>query len=665
MTSGAASLPAPGAGADGTGLPDLDRLRVALRPAELPLPHPVGVLDAAHRVGDLVHAERYRDARALAEEFRSLTAPPAERLALLRAALHGAVLSGQDEQVERDAADLVSLLRRSGFAEQAAAVVAVVLERGPFERDITATARTAQTAQAAQRARAAGGGAPAPRGRRRGEAPQASPEMLVVVRALERTALPGPRGAPVDPRRDAARLRAALGALPTVRDRLLTDPERELRLRLAQALEGAGETSAATTAALDVLELIEHQEATEHGALGDPARLATAAHAVLARTLCIEHPPVAVHHALAALEAMPEIEDPPLRIGLITALLQGLMAAGATSHASFAAGRLASLQRTLGREALRIAPLLAVAAQRVQAERYDAAWVPLDKARTIAREQRDRRALLEVARLAASIHERTGDGAASLRELRSLADHARWLADDLATPVSAQGELIRIELEANALALRRALDLGRTESVLVAARAVERRTRPDGGRPLLPPELLWDHRVDARVGLFIAVGSALARGGWDPRTTRGQHTGQAQHAGQALHAGQAVQTTAGVGEEIYERRRREALEAIGEMPPGHDDRARYWATYLEDRHAHLLAEQGRTERARRAARRARSGWVRLGRDEDVARLDALQESVVRDQQGQDLAEQDSGGSDPQGPDPQGPDPQGATAEDEE
>ncbi|MGO1481788.1 MAG: hypothetical protein ACTHWF_11770 [Brachybacterium sp.] len=582
ITSGASSLPGPDSDLAASGLPDLGRLRIALRPAELPLPHPRSVLEAAHRVSDLIHAEHLREARALAEEFREVRAAPAERFHLLRTALRGALVTSDPARVQRDTADLVSLLHRQRFTEQAAATLAVLLERGPSERGAPARARGALEKPGA--------------GRRRGQSPQASPEMLVVVRALERSALAGPRGAVADPRRDAARLRAALAALPGVREKLLVDPERELRVRLAQALEGAGDTAGATTAALDLLELIEDQETAAGGPLGDPARTAIAAHAVLARTLLREHPLHAVHHALEALEMLHEIEDPPLRIGLITALLQALMAASATSHASFTAGRLASLQRTLGRDSLRIAPLLAVAAQRVQAERYDAAQVPLEQARAIAREQRDHHALLEASRLAASIHERRGDHAASLLELRQLASHARSLADDLETPTSALGELIRTELEANALMMRRALDLGRLDPVAAAVRAIERRTRAEGGSPL-PVELLWDHQVDARVGLFVATGDALARG------------------------------VAGVDEETCELRRREAMQAIDEMPPGHDARARYWATYLDDRHAHLLAARGARGGARRAARRAREGWAHLGRDEDVARIAALQETL--------------------------------------
>ncbi|MGP9745353.1 hypothetical protein [Brachybacterium sp. AOP29-B2-41] len=586
ITSGASSLPGPGGDEVGSGLPDLGRFRAALRPAELPLPHPGDVREAAHRASDLLHAEHPRDARRLVEEFRRVPAAPADRFHLLRMALHGALMSADPSRIRDDTADLVSLLHRQGYFEQAAAMLTVLLEREPALSGPSALSRAALET------------APTSRGRRRGQAPQASAEMLVVMRAFARSSLPGPRDVAPDPRRDAARLRAALSALPAVRERLLVDPELELRLHLAQALEGMGDLPGATTAALDLLELSELAEVEADGPRADPARTVIGAHAVLARTLGIEHPLQAVHHALEALEALHEIEDPPLRIGLITALLRALMAAGAAAHASFTAGRLVSLQRTLGREELRVEPLLAVAAQRVQAERYEAAWVPLEQARTIARGQRDQHGLLEAARLGASIHERQGEQAASLRELRTLATAARRLADDLSTPAAARSELIRTELEASALVLRRALDLEKLEPVIAAARAVERRTRPDGGRPVLPTELLWDHRVDARVGLFIATGDALARG------------------------------VTGVEERDCEQRRREAMQAIDEMPPGHDARARYWATYLDDRHAHLLAARGEQAQARRAARRAREGWAQLGRDEDVTRLDALQEQLA-------------------------------------
>ena len=89
-------------------------------------------------------------------------------------------------------------------------------------------------------------------------------------------------------------------------------------------------------------------------------------------------------------------------------------------------------------------------------------------------------------------------------------------------------------------------------------------------------------------------------------------------AGDALARGEQGTDQAG-----YEASRREVLEAIGRMPEGHDARARYWAAYLDDRHADLLARRGETAAARRAARRARSAYEALGRDEDAARFARL------------------------------------------
>lgn len=586
--SGASSLPDSEERPELGESPDLRDLRGALRPPELPLPFPHDVLEAAYRVSDLIRTERYGDARRLAAAFRGRPADPRHRLALLGAALRGAVLTADGEQIERDTTDIVTMLKRSGHRELAGALVAVLLERGPL--------RGRTDAAAGSPAAPVDPTASAGRGRRRGEQVQPRPEMLALVRGLAATALPAPgetRNGETDPRRAAARLRVALDALPVVREQLPGDPGTQLRVGLAQALELMGDQKAATTAALDALERIEQSDADAESPLPDPLRLATAAHTVLARTLGIERPLQAARHALDALAALHEVDDPPLRVGLITHLLQAFMAAGAIDHASFTAGRLASLQRTVQREALRTGPLLAVAAQRVQAERYDAAWVPLDHARRIARDHRDHRSCLEVARLAASIHERTGDHPAALAELGLLAAEARWLADDLATTRPERARFVSTELSARALLLRRALDLGRTALVDDAAAAIEHRARPEGGRPLLPPELLWDHRVDARVARFIAAGEALAR----------------QEEGATL--------------DVCDHRRREALQIIDQVPAGHDARARYWAAYVDDRHAQMLAGRGKRTAALRAARRARDSWVHLGMEDDVARAEAL------------------------------------------
>ena len=596
------SIPVPGIVDDALPPPQLDDLRIALRPPELPAPTPHDALTAAHRVMDLLHAEKYREAAALAGVFAERTAhqtgptAPQDRHELLRARLLASVLVGGGEPCEQAAAELVSHLRRSGHRAQAAATATVLLENGPSWRP-----------------------SHRPSGRRRGEGTPVAPELLAVVRGIQAPALrgrtdrtrgdidPSQRWGQADPRSEVRLLSAALEALPAVRDQVLGDPEPLLMVRLAQACEGAGDPATATTLALDALEQMDEAGGLdgpdpENGAGGgngstlaarDPQRARTSADALLARTLGEAHPLLAAHHAIDALLSLRTVDDPPLRIGLITDLLHALMRAELPVHASFTAGRLLSLQRTLHRDAHRTAPLLAVAAQRISAQRYDAAWVPLEQARLIARQEGDRRAGLEAARLAASIHERTGDARAQLVELRQVAAGARWLADDLATSGPERSRMVLTELQAQSLVMRRAMDLEETALALSAAAQVERRTRPDGGRPVLPAELLWDHRVDALVGRFIAVGAAVGRG------------------------------EEGFDADDVEQRRREALQAIDAMPRGHDDRARYWAAYLDERHAALLAERGEREQAVKAARRAHRGWLAIDADEDAQRVAQL------------------------------------------
>src|SRR5690625_694224 len=180
------------------------------------------------------------------------------------------------------------------------------------------------------------------RGRRRGAGEEVSAELLAVVQGLVPADLQDegqkrPQGP--EPHREVRRMQAALASLPAVREQILGEPEPLLRLRLAQALEGAGDSDAATTLALDVLEILAPGQVRQPGTGTDPERLATAAHAVLARTLGTRRPLQAIGHALDALETLRGVDDPPLRIGLITDLLRALMQAGATSQASFKIGR--------------------------------------------------------------------------------------------------------------------------------------------------------------------------------------------------------------------------------------------------------------------------------------------------------------------------------------
>lgn len=601
IVPGASSLPETGGRDDQVGLPDPEELRVALRPPELPLPAPRTPLELAQRVSDLTHAERYREAVALAAMplpeggsvvgHAPVPAPVAADLAVLASARLAALARvGTDEEVAAAAGDLLRAQRRAGYAAQAAATAQVLLERGVLREPADG-----------------GSGVDASRaGRRRAAAVTVTPELLAVVRELDvphrrarGAADPAPAGpdpadpaaTATDPRRWIRVLRAALDALPAARADLLGAPEPLLRLRLAQALEAAGLTDSATTAALDALELLEEVDAdpeAEASRRADPHRVRIAAHAVLARTLRASHPLAAVRHALDALGVMRRVEDAPLRVGLVTDLLEALTAAGLERDASFAAGRLASLQRSLRRDELRTGPLLAVAGQRIRVGRADEAREALEEVRRIARDHRDRSTDLEAARLLATLYEREGDLRGSLLQLRRVAADARWLSDDLATPAPRRGPFLRIELEALALVLRRAMDLGETPTARAAARAIERRTRPDGGRLLLPSALLWDHRVDARVGELVAVAAAEPDAEELPRLLDG------------------------------------AREVIGLAPGGHEERALYWRAYLDEQHALLLERRGEREAALAAALQAQAQWRNQDAEaDDLERIDAL------------------------------------------
>ncbi|WP_106505853.1 hypothetical protein [Brachybacterium timonense] len=620
--------------------PRLDQLRLALRPPELPLPTPRTAAQAATRIHDLISAERLAEAQRQLDRAASLPTTDRDRVRLARAGLRCARRRGGREELQESLAALVSALKAAGYRQQAAASAHVLgaLLLGPS--------------------------APSPGGHRR-ESSAICPDCEAVVAGLA-VDLPQP-GA--DLAADIQVLTQAREAAPRVRDDLIEDPTAQLLVRRAQLLEIAGAPQAAVTDALDALELVEEaraeqglapadQGATANGQVradermddevttADGERLAVSAQCVLARTLVATHPALAAHHAVDALLGLRQVDDPTLRVGLITDLLRALMAAGLTEQATFTAGRLLSLQRRVPREAQRTAPLLVVAAQRRAVGRFDAAMVPLEQARRIARSHRDREGTMEAARLAAAIHEATGHRDEAITELRQVAGDARWLADDLATPPARRAELVRDELNAQALLMRYALDRADRPCADAAAAAILRRTRDDGGRPVAPAQVLWDHRVDALIGQMLALTLRPEPAVGPDAQTRsdagagidGDASSSAAHpCADADVTGDADSDTAdaaaGIAWQEYTQRRRAVREAIAQVPDGHEDRARYWSAYLEDHHAHLLAEHGQYRRAQRAAERARRALDELDGDHTAerARLDALLERL-RDEQ---------------------------------
>lgn len=646
-------------------VPSLARLREALRGPETPLPPPRGVREAAVRVRDLVHAERFAEALYVAERFRSVPAPPAERLELLRAQLTAALgahgergahddLAGQGDLAAHDdragqgptspqdlialqelVRDMVRTIEAAGAPEQASATLEVLgahLRRlaaapsdpsaasAPTRHASTAPGRHGSTASpSAATSTAATASAASPAGahrrhRRRRDGDAIPPGLLAVVGCLE---LPRPGAVDVEQRA----LREALVALPELQVPLVDDPGPLLAVRYAQDLEAIGWLPEATRLALDVLDEASRLEARE-GGFADAARVAVSAHAVLARTLLEENPLAAVGHALAALEGLREVEDPPLRVGLITDLLRALVRCDLQDQATFTAGRLASLTRTLPHDEQRIEPLLAVGAQRVAARRYDGAMVALSEVQSLSAQLRDRRSRLEATRLLARLHHEQGQGLEALDQLRLAAADARWVADDLFTQLAERPRFIRAELDAEALVLRHALDLGRPTEAAAASREVVRRVRAERGTGSLPDALLWDHEADARIGAMIAEGLRAAA---ELRAVADAGDGHAGAPGGTDGTGE-TRRTGGAGEAApktrtpYEKARREAMATLERVPEGHEARASYWGAYLEDRHAAMLAARGDRSRALKAARRAERAWRQLGREDEAVRI---------------------------------------------
>lgn len=554
------------------------RVRDALRPANLPLPYPWSVLEAAHRIRDLGTQRRFREAGVLADAFAVEPADLADRVELLQAYAHVRALAGDDAGSARVLREMVGLLDGAGHPHHARALVVVLdLPGRP-----AAPSRGART-----------------HGRRRADplaavdCEEVDDAVLVVVEGLVH-GIPDP-GAPGvleswQLEREEGRILSAIEALGEARAELAGDPEPVLRLRLAKVLELEGRIEEASEQAGHVLDWF-----AERGRQADPTdvgRSAGAARAILARTLREADPRLAAEHAMTALRGLREVDEPTLRARLAADLVLDLVAAGFGPEAAYASRRLASLLQAVPRESDRVRPLLVVAAQRVQAGREDDALAPLAQARRIARQEHDHLSAVRAEQLLGQAHRRAGRTDEAITALRAAAREARWLSDDLLATDEVRGRYLVAELEARAVVQRLALDAGRHADADAEGGEIIRRAERTVGHGIIPDADLWDHVVDAVIGRMIATGLGLAAG------------------------------AEGVDRAMYARRRREARRLIDAVPDGHEERARFWSVYLTDRDAAMLDAQGRCEEALNSAVRALDGWRRLGEDAHLERMAA-------------------------------------------
>lgn len=609
---------APATKAPAAVAPALDELRRLLRPPNLPLPAPRSVLEASHRIDDLVAVGRLREARLLAESQAGEPSPLVHRLRLLNAharALEAAGMPADAREVRRE---VVGLLDGAGAHEHARAVAALLPPPGA-ECDR----------------------APVPgvssRGRRRAIALESVTEdqvddaVLAVVRGMCEPE-PGPGTGRRELELVEGRLIGALEAHTAVAEQILGDPRPLLRLRFAQVLAALEQPERAAAQADHALALVAERAGDPEVEVADLDRIVLGACVVLAHVLLRSDPERAARCAADALSVLLDVDAAALRIRVITDLLRALMAAGHEREAETTASRLASLLGSSRRDDVKVRALLAIAEQRIRAGRGDAAVPFLRDVRRIGRRDFDQRALLSAARMLATVHGGAGRTPEALTELRHAAAAARWLADDLGASDGDRARDLRAELWARAAALHLAAESGDRPALEAESRALIDRTRSSGGRPVLDPGVLWEHAVDARIARYVAVGTAWAIGSSD------------------------------ASRELVELREEEARQEIESSPSGVARRRLFWRAALPDRTAMILAEAGRDEGALEAAHRAREAWARIGERRHVERVDAVIARLEGRPGGPVGAAPDRGGPDREGPDREEPDAEnGASA----
>ncbi len=301
---------------------------------------------------------------------------------------------------------------------------------------------------------------------------------------------------------------------------------------------------------------------------------------------------------------------------LTITFIRAALTVGAVGPAQAATDSLTQRAESITADHVRFHALTSAAVAYLNDGRPDEALIPAQRARSLARQIGDLTGVWRAERIrahAASLTGRVQGEEAAHREVAAL---ARRLADDLATEASVRAEATLSELESRSVLVRIGLNSGRLAFADDHAAGILDRVTKAVSAKDAPVVRLWEHEIDARIARMIIAGlpDSPHRGKHCAREeapTRGRRRIETPTESEPL--------TIDERHIAYDKRRREAREAIANAPKVARDRALWWNAYLDDRHAYLLAANGRFKRALRIANRAHEAWNDLGDAEQAER----------------------------------------------
>ncbi len=309
---------------------------------------------------------------------------------------------------------------------------------------------------------------------------------------------------------------------------------------------------------------------------------------------------------------------------LILTFLRAALTVNSPAMAEQALEELEAREANIGLPHIRFHVLIGIAAAHLAQSRPDDALLPAQRARSVARISRDVEGAWEAERIRAVAATASGRRHLERATHQEVAALARRIADDLATSPAVREETTISELESRSTLARILLtDDARTEANVQAQEMLDRVTKARRAGDA-PEERLWEFEVDARLVRVIASGlpehssrqqriSATEEGA-QPKLGQGRGRRRAP-------APDPSSSDLGRMSPEYRRLRHEAMQAIARAPESMRHRAIWWNTYLEDRHAILLAANGEQKHALRVAKRANRGWEELGETEHAERIE--------------------------------------------